>query len=81
MTSSELTCREVVEIVNDYLDGGLSPARRRRFEEHLAECGACVTYVEQMRLTIGAVERLDAEQVEPAVLAELVRAFRGWPSA
>ncbi|MDQ5874162.1 MAG: zf-HC2 domain-containing protein, partial [Actinomycetota bacterium] len=45
----ELTCRELVELVTDYLEGGLTPEDRMRFEEHLLICEGCSAYVDQVR--------------------------------
>ena len=38
-----LTCAQVVELVTDYLEGGLSEADRARFEAHLSGCDGCTT--------------------------------------
>ncbi|MEK6251175.1 MAG: zf-HC2 domain-containing protein [Actinomycetota bacterium] len=53
----DITCRELVELITDYLEGALSDADRTRFAVHLEICGACRTYIEQMRLTIEASGR------------------------
>jgi len=74
----KLSCQELVELVTDYFEGALSPDERTRFEEHVAGCGGCTRYVEQMRATIAAVGRLDAEDVPPEAEAALLEAFRGW---
>jgi len=74
----DITCRELVELVNDYIEGALSDADRARFEAHLGICEACVTYVDQIRMTIGASGRLTEEQLDPQARAELLSAFRGW---
>ncbi|HVP03815.1 MAG TPA: zf-HC2 domain-containing protein [Solirubrobacteraceae bacterium] len=74
----DITCRELVELVTDYLEGALEPADRARFEEHLVVCAACVTYVEQLRQTVRATGALREEAIEPAVREELLRAFRDW---
>ncbi len=76
---SELTCREVVELVNEYLDDGLPLPKRIRFEQHLDACPHCVVYLEQMRATISATARLQQDEIDPPVLEELLQAFRGWP--
>ena len=78
MALPEMTCREMVELITDYLEGALSPADRARAEEHLATCGPCNAYLEQMRLTIEAVGALTEESISPAAQADLLRAFRGW---
>ena len=75
---AELSCREVVELVTEYLEGALPPDVRRRFEQHLAGCDGCTAYLEQMRETIRVVGALSEESIDPAARAELVRAFRGW---
>ncbi len=74
----DITCRELVELVNDYIEGALSDADRARFEAHLGICEACVTYVDQIRMTIGASGRLTEEQLDPQARDELLSAFRGW---
>ena len=39
--ADEVACRELVELVTDYLEGALQPAERRRFEAHVAGCDGC----------------------------------------
>jgi anti-sigma factor RsiW len=76
--ADDLSCREVVELVTDWLEGALPPRERARFELHLAACEGCAVYVEQMRETVRIAGRLDEQDLEPAVRDELVAAFRGW---
>jgi anti-sigma factor RsiW len=74
----ELTCQQVVELVTAYLEDGLSPEDRERFEQHLASCIGCRNYLEQMRRTIETTGRV--QLALPAELEEkLLEAFRGWP--
>ncbi len=70
------TCREVVELVTDYLEGQLTPGDRERFETHLAICEPCVAYLEQMRLTIGAAGALGDAKIPDLQRDGLVAAFR-----
>jgi len=49
----ELSCREVSDFLGAYLDGDLRPDERARFDEHLAECPDCRTYLRQYEATIG----------------------------
>ena len=55
-----MICQEFVELVTDYFDGTLSWRQRRRFEKHLAHCEHCARYLEQMRVTIRTLRRLDS---------------------
>ena len=74
----ELVCREVVELVSDYLEEAMTELERALFEEHLAMCDGCSAYLEQMRATLRVAGTLRAEAVDPTVCAHLVDAFRGW---
>lgn len=74
----EMPCRELVELVTDYLEDRLSPRDRARFEAHLAECEYCETYLEQMRQTIRALGRLPEESLSAEARDALLTAFRGW---
>ena len=76
--SDEMHCRELVELVTDYLDGRLPPADRARFEAHLADCEYCETYLDQMRQTIRALGRLPEESLSDEARDALLAAFRGW---
>jgi predicted anti-sigma-YlaC factor YlaD len=79
---NQMFCKELVELVTDYLEGALSPADHRRFELHLNECEGCQLYIDQIRLTIKAVGLLTEDSIEDSIgLAakeELLAAFRDW---
>jgi anti-sigma factor RsiW len=76
--ASPLACRELVEIITDYLEGALPPTDVARFEEHIAGCGGCTAYLEQMRQTVSVVGRLREEDIPTPVMDELLEAFRAW---
>jgi anti-sigma factor RsiW len=73
-----LACRELVELVTEYLEGGLSTEDRVRFEVHIAACDHCSAYLEQMRVTLRVVGHIDPDELEPEVERELLDAFREW---
>jgi anti-sigma factor RsiW len=72
----ELVCRDVVEVVTDYLEGAMAAEERQRFEAHLAECPFCVEYVEQMRTVGGALRGLSPDELPPERRDALLAAFR-----
>lgn len=76
--TEELTCRELVELVTDYLEGALPPGEAARFERHLAICPGCTTYVEQIRETVRQTGRLREDDLEPAARDALLAQFRNW---
>jgi anti-sigma factor RsiW len=48
----DLTCRELVELVTEHLEGRLGPAERARFDAHLAWCLGCRGHVRAVRRTV-----------------------------
>jgi anti-sigma factor RsiW len=78
MTRPDLTCKELVELVTDYLEEMLEEEDRQRFEEHLSECAGCHTYVEQMRQTIRITRRLTEDEIPTPAKDSLLQAFRHW---
>jgi len=77
-TYDELSCQELVELVTDYLEGAMPHELRARFERHVAKCGGCSTYLEEMRQTIRATGSLTVEAVTPEAEQALLEAFRGF---
>jgi anti-sigma factor RsiW len=76
---ADITCRELVELVTDYLEGALPPRARRRVRRHLRACEGCDRYLDQIRATIRIAGRLREEDVEamPAPVRDrLLAAFR-----
>jgi anti-sigma factor RsiW len=74
----EMTCKELVEVVSDYLEDRLPANAKRRLEEHLGECPYCAEYIDQMRQTIAALGELTEDSIAPETRGELLEAFRGW---
>ncbi len=74
----KLACKEVVELVTDYLEGVLLPEQRAQLEEHLADCPGCRNYIEQVRLTISMLHHLAQESVFPETKEELLVLFQQW---
>jgi len=71
-----MSCKELVELVTDYLEGRLPATVREQLEAHIALCDGCTAYIEQMRLTLSVLGRIPEETIEPAARDELIAAFR-----
>jgi anti-sigma factor RsiW len=74
----DLSCRELVELVTDYLERALPLGERLRFERHLAICPGCAAYLRQLDVTRRAVGRLTDASLRGDAREELLRAFRDW---
>ena len=75
--ATDLTCRELVELVTDYLEDSLPAHERARFDAHLEECEACRAYVDQMRTTVRLARAAGTTQEVPG-MDGLMEAFRGF---
>ena len=78
--ATDLTCRELVELVTDYLEGTLSPHDRLDFERHLVWCSWCRDYVDQMRASIQLTGTVAEEEPPSPLREQLLDAFRDWKS-
>ena len=74
--TTELACKELVEIITDYLEGTLPEGERARFDAHLLTCPGCREYVEEMRITLQLTGRLTVESISAGARDELLRAYR-----
>lgn len=68
---ADVACRELVALVTDYLDGVLPADWRAGVDEHLAGCGGCTEYLNQIRATVELLGRLaDVPRRDPAARAD-----------
>jgi anti-sigma factor RsiW len=75
---TELTCRDLVELVTEYLEGTLPRRDRARFDQHLAACRNCTEYVAQFRETIRLTGTLCESDVSPEAKTALLTHFETW---
>lgn len=84
-----MTCKELVDFLDDYLEGALPENQRCVFEHHLGDCPPCLDYLESYRRTVEAARAaLDPDGLEPITTCEvppqliqaILRARRGGTS-
>jgi anti-sigma factor RsiW len=76
--ANEMSCRELVELVTEYLEGTLPASERARFDAHLKGCDGCRNYIDELRTAIRMVGRLTEESLSPGAEAALLATFRRW---
>src|SRR5262245_58592603 len=80
---TNMTCREIIDVLIEYLSGELSAGERAEFERHLADCPDCTEYLrsyeETIKLGKGAFADPDApmpldvpEELVQAILVERI---------
>ena len=81
VTEAELSCKELTELITDYLEERLTQTERARFEHHLSICSGCVTYLDQMRITVKSLGAKPHGEIPVAIQEDLLEAFRRWKSS
>ena len=69
-----LRCRDIGELLHDYVDGDLEPGAARELEAHLADCPGCVGFVNTYRETVSVAHELRCEEIPPE-LQDKLRSF------
>ena len=76
--TEHISCREVVDLVTDYVERALPPDEAALFEQHLNFCDGCALYVDQMRATVRTVGRIREEHLPAEAREKLLAVFRDW---
>lgn len=74
---SEMTCRDTVAALMDYVDGRTPRARRRSLEAHLASCPPCRAFLDSYRATPLIVRRQTDARLPTALARRLAGRLRG----
>jgi predicted anti-sigma-YlaC factor YlaD len=75
---TDLTCRELVELVTEYLEDSLPTKDRLDFEHHLVWCSWCRDYLDHMQTTIELTGEADEAEPPSPLKEQLLDAFRDW---
>lgn len=68
-----LTCKEIINLLSDYIDGHLSPDICEAIEQHMAECHNCYVIVDSLRKTVILYRQLEPPEMPSDVEARLFR--------
>jgi anti-sigma factor RsiW len=71
----ELSCRELVEFLDDYVEERLPVERLAVFERHIAVCGDCREYIAGYRRAPGAARAALCDEGLAPLPEDLVRAI------
>jgi anti-sigma factor RsiW len=74
----DITCRQAVALMTDYLDGALGADDQALMEAHLAECEGCAEHLRQIRITVAVTGRTRDEDLDQAARADLMDLYRRW---
>lgn len=76
-----LSCKEITQLVTEYVEGALSLRDRLRFQLHIGMCRHCRAYLRQMKLTAKTLGYLPEPELPPDLEAELLARFESWKAS
>lgn len=68
------SCRAIVDVLCDYLEGELPPEEAMDFDSHMADCPPCVSFLKTYRKTTELCRSLSPEEI-PTELKERLKQF------
>jgi Putative zinc-finger len=75
---TSMECRQIAEVLGDYLDGSLPKRLTELLEWHLEGCGPCIAFVNTYRGTVNAAAKLRQVEIPPELKQRLLAALRSY---
>jgi anti-sigma factor RsiW len=76
-----MECRQIAELLGDYIDGTLPKETRELIEWHIESCAPCVAFVSTYRGTIDAAKKLRETAIPPELKQRLLSVLKSRPTA
>lgn len=73
-----LNCKDITELLTEYLEGEMTLLDRMRVRTHLLMCPPCRRYADQLALTIASCGHLPEPEVDEGLEQALLETFRNW---
>lgn len=73
---SDKTCKQITDLVFNYVHGNLTPSLQRDFEQHLRICPDCVNFLKTYRKTVQATGSVIPEEIPPKVRTNILAFLR-----
>jgi anti-sigma factor RsiW len=73
---SEIECRQIAELLGDYLDGSLPRETRELIDFHIDGCAPCVAFLNTYRGTVDAARKLPDVPIPPELKKRLLTVLK-----
>ena len=70
------TCKQITDLVFNYVHGRLASSLKRDFEQHLRICPDCVNFLNTYRKTVQATKSVVPEEIPPKVRTNILSFLR-----
>ncbi len=75
-TTRQITCKQLLKELSDYLDGSLDRGSRVQLEAHLAKCPNCWVVCDTTKKTIEVFKGMDPYPLPDDVKGRLMKALQ-----
>jgi predicted anti-sigma-YlaC factor YlaD len=81
MAKKKITCKNFLEDLSDYIDGGMERELRVSLEAHLAKCPNCWVVFDETRRTVEILQNVECHPLPQDVHNRLLTALeKSWKS-
>ncbi len=70
------TCKQLTDLVSDYLNDKLSPTVTRDLQQHLRICPDCVNFLNTYKKTVSVTRSIRPEEIPPRVRNNILNFLR-----
>jgi predicted anti-sigma-YlaC factor YlaD len=71
-----MECRQIAELLGDYLDGSLARETRELIDFHIDGCAPCVAFLNTYRGTVDAARKLPDAAIPPELKKRLLTVLK-----
>ena len=71
------TCKQIADLVVDYLNDELNPKLKREFRQHLRICPDCVSFFNTYKKTVSVTGSIRPDEIPPRVRDNVLDFLRG----
>ena len=73
---TSIECRQIADLLSDYLDGSLPKPTRELVEWHIEGCGPCVAFINTYRGAVNAATKLKEVEIPRELKQRLLAVLR-----
>ncbi|PYM13980.1 MAG: hypothetical protein DMD81_19495 [Candidatus Rokuibacteriota bacterium] len=73
---AKVECRQIAELLADYLEGSLPQSVKELIDWHIEACGPCVAFVNTYRGTVNAATKLRDVEIPSELKQRLLNVLR-----
>ncbi|MBM4439134.1 MAG: zf-HC2 domain-containing protein [Candidatus Rokubacteria bacterium] len=74
--SADMECRQIAELLGDYVDGTLPQATHELIDWHIESCQPCVAFMNTYRGTMAATRNLGDVPIPPELKQRLLKVLQ-----